>query len=272
MSANDEIRIGFQARLFSGQRTAIQEVEFGVKSGFRAIQFRGHVGLAKRTNFGERRELATCLRANDVEPTMELLIEVGADALTEDRRSPVEVLESNLSIIDELGIKCVHWHLYSLIPDDSDMQALHHLLLDPCFQGTRIAQSHGFVLGIENNPPEGRILYSPSECLEFLDQIPELRLVWDMNHSPSEFHLEFHSLGARTSLLHISDTPLPDLNHHLPIGEGSIDVAQHLRTMVANGFRGPAILEIGGPPGSGSYRDTDSALAESRSRLESFLF
>jgi sugar phosphate isomerase/epimerase len=47
------------------------------------------------------------------------------------------------------------------------------------------------------------------------------------------------------SMLHVSDTPLPATNHHLPLGLGNVDIRSC--TALANaGFHGPAILEIGG--------------------------
>jgi sugar phosphate isomerase/epimerase len=73
----------------------------------------------------------------------------------------------------------------------------------------------------------------------------------------------------RMSMLHISDTPLPEVNYHLPLGMGSVDVEGYCRMLQAGGFCGPAILEIGGLIKSGGFgRDTDEALIDSRQRLE----
>ena len=64
------------------------------------------------------------------------------------------------------------------------------------------------------------------------------------------------------SLVHVSDTPLPETNHHLPLGRGSVDVA------VVSGLDVPLILEIGGLPVSGGPGlDTDDVLLDSRRRL-----
>jgi hypothetical protein len=41
-----------------------------------------------------------------------------------------------------------------------------------------------------------------------------------------------------------------------------------VRAVIADGFQGPAVLEIGGLPASGGYGlDTDDALVDSRQRL-----
>ena len=62
---------------------------------------------------------------------------------------------------------------------------------------------------------------------------------------------------SRLSLVHVSDTPLPETNHHLPLGRGSVDFA------VLRGLDVPLILEIGGLPISGGYGlDTDEALLD----------
>jgi sugar phosphate isomerase/epimerase len=70
------------------------------------------------------------------------------------------------------------------------------------------------------------------------------------------------------TVVHVSDSPLPALNAHYPVGEGSIDVPALLAAVADRGFRGPAILEIGGHPMHGGFgRDTDQALRTSLRRL-----
>jgi sugar phosphate isomerase/epimerase len=70
------------------------------------------------------------------------------------------------------------------------------------------------------------------------------------------------------SMLHVSDTPLPKVNYHLPLGLGSIDFPLYCQALQRGNFTGPAILEIGGLPKSGGYgRDTDAALVDSLQRL-----
>jgi sugar phosphate isomerase/epimerase len=72
------------------------------------------------------------------------------------------------------------------------------------------------------------------------------------------------------SMLHISDTRLPETNEHLPLGMGTVDFARYCQLLRASKFHGPAILEIGGLPKSGGYdRDTDAALIDSLERLRS---
>jgi hypothetical protein len=61
----------------------------------------------------------------------------------------------------------------------------------------------------------------------------------------------------------VSDTPLPETNHHLPLGRGTVDfsVLEQIEDV-------PFILEIGGLPHSGGPGlDTNEALLDSLARL-----
>jgi L-ribulose-5-phosphate 3-epimerase len=74
------------------------------------------------------------------------------------------------------------------------------------------------------------------------------------------------------SMVHVSDTPLPEVNYHLPLGMGTIDFVDYFIWLVGRGFTGPAVLEIGGLPKSGGYgRDTDEALIDSFNKLSAIL-
>ena len=95
-----------------------------------------------------------------------------------------------------------------------------------------------------------------------------LGFVCDVNHVRPEQRAGYQELAPRMTMLHISDTPLPEVNYHLPLGMGSIDITSYCQELLERGFRGPAILEIGGLPKSGGYgRDTDDALIDSYTRL-----
>lgn len=273
MNAHGRLLVGFAARLFGGTRSALQEVEFGGEHGFGAIQFRGHVHEEKRTEFGNLATLAIGLEDHGLVPTMELLIGLDSDGRTDDGRSPVEVLGENLQIITTLGIRFVHWHLYPLHPENlTSVDRLNEFLPEQCLQAISLAHVHQFAFGIENNDPDMNLLSEPGQCGALLDRVPDLNLVWDFNHSRPEHGEGFQQLASRISVLHVSDSPLPKVNYHLPLGQGTIDVAAHVQAVVAGGFGGPAVLEIGGLPKSGGYgRDTDMALIASKVRLETMV-
>ena len=130
-----------------------------------------------------------------------------------------------------------------------------------------LGAAHGFRCGIEHNEPEIPHFPSPERCAAALIATPGLGLVWDLNHTAPEQLDGFLALAERMTMLHVADTPLPAVNHHLPLGLGTIDFPAYFAALLARDFRGPAILEIGGLPHSGGYgRDTDAALIESLRR------
>jgi L-ribulose-5-phosphate 3-epimerase len=95
-----------------------------------------------------------------------------------------------------------------------------------------------------------------------LEALPGLHLVWDVNHTHPDRLETFLALRPRLSLVHVSDTPLPETNHHLPLGSGTVDLS------LVRDLGVPLVLEIGGLPFSGGYGlDTDEALIESSARL-----
>ena len=101
-----------------------------------------------------------------------------------------------------------------------------------------------------------------------LERVPGLGFVCDLNHFPVDQLPDYAALGPRITMLHISDSPLPELNHHRPIGLGKIDFQTYFKAFLEHGFDGLGILEIGGQPWSGGYgQDTDDALKDSLRRL-----
>ena len=118
------------------------------------------------------------------------------------------------------------------------------------------------MFGVEHNARAQRLLTSPTAVRALLEALPELHLVWDVNHTHPDDLEAFLELTGRLSLVHVSDTPLPETNHHLPLGRGNVDFS------VVRGLEVPLILEVGGLPISGGYGlDTDEALLESEQCL-----
>jgi sugar phosphate isomerase/epimerase len=155
---------------------------------------------------------------------------------------------------------------------ETDNDALERSLVPQFIVAAALGVEQGFQFGIEHNEPELLLFGTPGGCVRLLDAVPDLHFVWDINHTIPD-HLDgFAGLLPRTSVLHVSDTPLPDVNHHLPISTGLIDFDAYGDLLRAGEFRGPAVLEIGGLPKSGGYgRDTDEALIESLHRLSAAL-
>jgi sugar phosphate isomerase/epimerase len=134
-------------------------------------------------------------------------------------------------------------------------------------EALEVADAAGLILGVEHNAPGHRLLVEPEEVEALLDAIPGLGLVWDVNHTRAEHVERFLALRERFTLVHASDTPLPETNWHLPLGRGNVDLAP-LRQFDDV----PVILEIGGLPHSGGPGlDTDEALLDSLDNLRNLV-
>jgi sugar phosphate isomerase/epimerase len=122
----------------------------------------------------------------------------------------------------------------------------------PAREEIAFAQAHGFDILQIRGPEEG---LGERHLGEGLEEVAE--------------KLQAANLTATMEILiHVSDTPLPEVNHHLPLGLGTIDYSSYSRALLQGGFHGQAILEIGGQPKSGGFgRDTDAALVDSQQRF-----
>lgn len=269
--ADRAVQIGMNARLFPNLwRPALEEIAFAQRHGFAALQVHGSpAGLDAQTLGAPLEQVARALREAGLAPVMEIILRVDGQARCADDMSPLDVLRANLPAIAALGCVCVHWHPIHTVGLDADgRRALELRLLPWLERAAELAGRHGFRFGLEHNEPRTDLFSSPAVCAAALEAVPGLGFVWDLNHTPDEWLADFQALAPRMSMLHVADTPLPEVNHHLPLGLGTIDFAAYLRPLLAGGFAGPAILEIGGLPRSGGYgRDTDTALIESRARL-----
>lgn len=270
---NQSVRVGTNARLFpSNWRPALDEVAFAHTHGFDAIQFHGQTEGLSATQLGaEPAEVGTALLAAGLAPVMEILMFVDGNGLHESGRSPLDIFTANLPAITALGCVHVHWHIalrQQSTYAQTQIDTLEAALVPQIQQALEVASAHGFRFAVEHNSPEARPFHTPDRAAALLDAVFGLGLVWDLNHAAPEQVVGYHALAPRISMLHVADTPLPEVNYHLPLGRGTIDFSQYLAGLLAAGFDGPAILEIGGLPKSGGYgRDTDAALIESRAIL-----
>jgi L-ribulose-5-phosphate 3-epimerase len=243
------VRIGMVGRFFPlNWRPPADEVRFARSHGFDVIQIRSdRAGAIEDDLRADLDEVAAAFAAASVEPTLEMLVRHEGE-----RRTIPRALEANLDAIRRLGISRVHVHPVGRPEVES-------LLADELAEALELATDTGLVFGVEHNAPSQRLLVDPRALLE---AVPGLHLVWDVNHTVPELIEPLLALAPRFSLVHVSDTPLPETNHHLPLGRGSVDLAPLARLDV------PLVLEIGGLPLSGGYGlDTDEALLASREQL-----
>lgn len=269
MFASD-VLIGMNVRRAPPEPASIlHEIAFARAAGFESVQF----AVRKQGDYSAQlgappTEVAQALQSASLVAVMELVIRIDASGKNAIGQTPLEVLQTNLPAITALRCTCVHWHL---VPTDQDIASLasQEEALQPQFHSAvQIAADHGFRFGFEHNEPSIPLFATPERCAQMLDAVPDLGFVWDLNHTIPA-HLDgFLQLTPQMTMLHVSDTPLPAVNHHLPLGQGNIDFTAYVRALLVRGFSGPAILEIGGLPHSGGYgQDTDAALCHSRQRF-----
>lgn len=265
------LSIGFNGRFFpSNWRPALDEIAFAQAHGLTALQFQGKSTGLQAEHLGASFEDArTALQAAGITAVMEMVVPVDTTGHTAEGTTPLDVLQANLPAILGLKCRCIHWHL---VPngkiDAPTAQRIEAIMLPQLTAAVALATQHGFQFGFEHNEPELMLFGTPTGCAMALEAVPNLGFVWDFNHTVPEHLAAFQALTPRMSMLHVSDSPLPEVNYHLPLGMGNIDVHGYCAALRAGGFSGPAILEIGGLPKSGGYgRDTDAALIDSAHRL-----
>lgn len=266
------IRMGMNGRFFSENwRPALQEIQFAHQHQFSAIQWRGPAtGLISAAALGAPLMIVAAeLVRLRIEPVMELMLIVDDKGDMPQGGRPIDALKANLPAIETMGFTAVHWHL---VPagdlSDGACRALETALRPQLAEGVALGQQYGFRFGFEHNEPRIGLFSTPEACAAALEAVEGLQFVWDFNHTtPADFE-SFAALAPYMSMLHISDTVWPNVNDHLPLGLGNLDLRPFVEVLNAVGFEGVGVLEIGGLPASGGYgRDTDEALIDSRERL-----
>ena len=239
----------FFGRLTGGNwRPPAQELAFAAAAGFDTVQIRSDRAGEIEDELGiEARELGALFDDHGLEPVLELLVRHDGEA-----GAVVRALRANLPAIDAIGFLRVHVHPVG--PREAAP-----LLADDFAEALAVAEEAGLIFAAEHNAPGHRLLVEPDEVEALLEAVPGLGLVWDVNHTLPEHRARFVALRERVTLVHVSDTPLPETNHHLPLGRGNVDLDP-----VRSFFDVPLVLEIGGLPHSGGPGfDTDEALRDS---------
>jgi L-ribulose-5-phosphate 3-epimerase len=243
----------FFGRLTGGNwRPPEQELRFAAAGGFDTLQIRSDRAGELEDELGiDAATLGSLFDDIGIEPVLEMLVRHDGQPGTLAR-----ALRANLAAIDAIGVLRVHIHPVG----PSDAAPLLH---EDFAEALDVAEDAGLIFGFEHNAPGHRLLVEPGEVEALLDGVPGLGFVWDVNHTRPEHTARFLALRERITLVHASDTPLPETNHHLPLGRGTVDFAP------LGSFEDvPVILEIGGLPISGGPGfDTDAALVDSLARL-----
>ncbi len=270
-----QLDIGLNGRFFPKDwRPASEEIEFCQQNGFAALQFRAPEGGLTHKHLGaEFAEVTAVLERTGITAVMEINIAVGSNGMTFTERTPLDVLYANLPAIQALNCTAVHWHLVPNWPlSDHKCRSVEQALIPQLAEATRLGDEYGFRFGLEHNEPKLRLCATPAACQHLINSVPKLGFVWDFNHTAPDDFAGYAALAPHLSLLHISDTHLPAINQHLPLGEGTLDFRPFLQAVADANFNGIGILEIGGLPASGGYgRDSDQTLSHSRDLLQTWL-
>jgi sugar phosphate isomerase/epimerase len=233
-------------------RPPAEELRFAAAAGFDTLQIQSRRPGELEDELGiDAGELGSLFDDVGLEPALEMLVRHEGEPETFAR-----ALRANLAAIEAVGVLRVHIH-----PVGSG-EAAPALAADYT-ETLAIAQDAGLIFGFEHNAPGHHLVVGPDAVETLLDAVPGLGLVWDVNHTPAEDVPRFLALREHFTLVHVSDTPLPETNHHLPLGRGNVDFS------VLDGIDDvPLVLEIGGLPHSGGPGlDTDDALRESLALL-----
>lgn len=267
------VKIGFNARLFpSDWRPATQEIEFAAANGFHALQlFIISGNPLNRDYLGADFALVRSLCAEKgINLTVESQSRIDDQGLTAQGLTPLGELQGLVPAIVALGVPHVHWHIVMTMThhDEATVFALEDHLVPQLAQAVALGQQYGFAFSLEHNAQPYHIFPNAKRIKRVLEQVEGLGVVWDFNHTAPKDVPSFLDLAPYISLLHVSDSRLPQLNDHLPLGEGNIDLQGYCAALRERNFDGYAILEIGGQPQSGGYgQDTDDALRSSRALL-----
>jgi sugar phosphate isomerase/epimerase len=265
------IKIGMNGRFFPGNKqTARDEIVFAKLSGFDCIQFPGtSSGLDSQRLGDPLNVVGLALRKARITAVMEIVIPLYGNGLTAEGDTPIDVLRANLQAIQALGCTQVHWHIVTAESMTAvECRDLEQLLISQMAAAVALARDYKFAFGFEHNSSDVTLFHRPESCAALLTAVPGLGFVWDINHTAQSDFEAYAELTPRTSLVHISDTTWPEVNQHLPLGQGNLDLGRFIKPLLAADYAGCAVLEIGGLPKSGGYgRDTNTALADSRTHL-----
>ena len=118
------------------------------------------------------------------------------------------------------------------------------LAADTIARVTEAAKSAGVTLCLENLP-RTCLCRTSDEMLYFLCRIPDLRVVFDTNHSLREDNVHYiKAVGEKIVTLHVSDYDFIDEKHWLPM-EGKNDWGAILRALEEVGYSGRFLYESG---------------------------
>ena len=119
-----------------------------------------------------------------------------------------------------------------------------------------IAHTYGATIAVEDLP-RSCLGNTAEELAELISANDKLRVCFDVNHLLQGTHTDFlKTVGHRILTVHISDYDFKDEKHWLP-GEGDVDWQKLYQGLLAVGYEGIWMYELGQKPPRHLHRDRD---------------
>ena len=164
------------------------------------------------------------------------------------RKAAVEELKHCIEAFAQLGAEWMNIH-----PDRNVPMHDRKFVIERNLQSLRelrpVAQECGVGLMIENLPGQFNTLYQLSQLL---DPMPDLGLHLDIGHANLLVEKNttediLTAYATRLRHVHLHDNKGGELDLHLPLGAGTMDIASHIRTLKQSGYDGTITLEVFSP-------------------------
>lgn len=160
------------------------------------------------------------------------------------RRAAVHELLRCMDVFSQVGVKWMNVH-----PRTSPMHD-HEFAVQRNLESLAELIEHGRGVGlgvmVENVPGS---FNNARELGELLERLPELGLHLDIGHANLMTSINttaeiLEAYGDRLRHVHLHDNRGGELDLHLPLGAGNIDLAESLRLVKQSGYDGTITLEV----------------------------
>ena len=159
------------------------------------------------------------------------------------RAHVVELQTELLNAAGDAGIPKAVIHPSGEPYEENERAERLELAADVIAKVTDAADSAGVTLCLENLP-RTCLCRTSDEMLYFLERIPDLRVVFDTNHSLKEDNVHYiRAVGSKIVTLHVSDYDFIDEKHWLPL-EGKNDWPAIVSALEEVGYEGRFLYEL----------------------------
>ena len=170
-----------------------------------------------------------------------------ANPVPELRRAALLELQRCMGVFREVGARWLNVHPH--IPPVHDRALAIALNLESLGELLKYGRGAGVGVMVENTPGAFNTV---EEIGELLEPLPDLGLHLDIGHANLMVARNMTedllaAYGSRVKHVHLHDNRGGNLDLHLPLGAGNIDLARSLRALRASGYDGTITLEVFAP-------------------------